>query len=394
MYSRGTHHVCDRQPERPRLGRRRLRSGRTNQQPAQVRERAPPLALGSWPNHALGRDWVCGCRESCAQACSCTTLRLLPRPGCADPGVPTRVCRPGCAARARAWPTGHHDAPRALPGTARHSPAGRAWCARCNHGPVAPSCTPISASSGRAALPSTCLLHPCARALARCHLAPRRDHTVCCVRRVLSLALLPCATARRVACLCAHCAPILRPLCVVCRVPHAVFWCCVCSGNPGQHTTATVLSALNPGATVAKVSFAYSYDTGFGPWTTPRCPLHFGFCFRVLNRRGGWLVGWAWGRVSRCGVRSAAWPPPRPFRHGRGEGGGNAHTAKGPTPTSGRRPRPATTLPLPYSTRCFRNASRWPRCRALPCYRAPVDYRPGPTGVGTNFSLLVANQAV
>ena len=38
------------------------------------------------------------------------------------------------------------------------------------------------------------------------------------------------------------------------------------SGNPGAHSSAAVRQpVLNPGATVSRVSFAYRYDTGFGP---------------------------------------------------------------------------------------------------------------------------------
>eukprot|EP00937_MAST-01D_sp_MAST-1D-sp2_P005122 g5122.t1 len=37
------------------------------------------------------------------------------------------------------------------------------------------------------------------------------------------------------------------------------------SGNPGYHTSAAHRQALNPGATVSRVSFSYRYDTGFGP---------------------------------------------------------------------------------------------------------------------------------
>lgn len=37
------------------------------------------------------------------------------------------------------------------------------------------------------------------------------------------------------------------------------------SGNPPAHTSAAVRTVLNPGATVASVSFAYQYNTGFGP---------------------------------------------------------------------------------------------------------------------------------
>ena len=37
------------------------------------------------------------------------------------------------------------------------------------------------------------------------------------------------------------------------------------SGNPGAQTSAALRAVLNPGATIARVSFAYRYDTGFGP---------------------------------------------------------------------------------------------------------------------------------
>jgi hypothetical protein len=37
------------------------------------------------------------------------------------------------------------------------------------------------------------------------------------------------------------------------------------SGNPPLRTTAALRAALNPGATVSRVSFAYRYNTGFGP---------------------------------------------------------------------------------------------------------------------------------
>lgn len=37
------------------------------------------------------------------------------------------------------------------------------------------------------------------------------------------------------------------------------------SGNPGRATSAALRAVLNPGATVSRVSFAYRYDTGFGP---------------------------------------------------------------------------------------------------------------------------------
>ena len=37
------------------------------------------------------------------------------------------------------------------------------------------------------------------------------------------------------------------------------------SGNPPLHTSAALRTALNPGATVTRVSFAYRYNTGFGP---------------------------------------------------------------------------------------------------------------------------------
>eukprot|EP00729_Bicosta_minor_P014957 gene14957-35105_t len=37
------------------------------------------------------------------------------------------------------------------------------------------------------------------------------------------------------------------------------------SGNPPAKTSASIRTVLNPGATIASLSFAYRYDTGFGP---------------------------------------------------------------------------------------------------------------------------------
>lgn len=37
------------------------------------------------------------------------------------------------------------------------------------------------------------------------------------------------------------------------------------SGNPPARTSASIRTVLNPGATIASLSFAYRYDTGFGP---------------------------------------------------------------------------------------------------------------------------------
>lgn len=37
------------------------------------------------------------------------------------------------------------------------------------------------------------------------------------------------------------------------------------SGNPRAHTVAALRAVLNPAATISRVSFAYRYDTGFGP---------------------------------------------------------------------------------------------------------------------------------
>ena len=37
------------------------------------------------------------------------------------------------------------------------------------------------------------------------------------------------------------------------------------SGNPGQHSVASVVRALRPGALVQSIAFSYQYNTGFGP---------------------------------------------------------------------------------------------------------------------------------
>jgi hypothetical protein len=49
------------------------------------------------------------------------------------------------------------------------------------------------------------------------------------------------------------------------------------SGNPGQSTTASFVTPLNPGTTLRAVDFDYRYDTGFGAASAPLSPKDSNF---------------------------------------------------------------------------------------------------------------------
>ena len=134
------------------------------------------------------------------------------------------------------------------------------------------------------------------------------------------------------------------------------------SGNPGQSTTASFVTPLNPGATLRAVEFDYRYDTGFGASSAPPSPKDSNFS------------------IVAAGTTVFTSPPLRDFSYG-----ANRTNYSNPIPVtvsglSAAVPAdgPASYFEISFENNAFNMQLLLPMrfsltCEGLPCHKSPLQ---------------------